>query len=513
MLLLEQYEHFVKEHKEHILSNPVSLLENTVLFENYIEALAEAIEDPEARQAFKKVAQREREFLLTEATNLLGTEAGKAWAVMYYPLLADVYATPVISKILTTFTTNNPQVAIPRKIVKGEIIQLDGSTKTVDLPSTSAVRPSEVVKTVGLGKNNLISLAGIKDVKATINTRYFAITKITITEKYTDSTGTTTTRDIDIDVIIRPDFSGNINGEYEAKDIDGKTIKGYISGKVDFKSGDIILSNTFEYDGSSEIEFKSATVKYRVNVYGSDIGRVRVYVDATDEYKIKVDEDNSFLIELVTEEVQDLKDIYNLDILASAMEVVKLQFVLNKDADVSELLQLSEPEMQAHGNVATVDFNALPSAFNPSNLADLYAVIVPRILKVRNAIRKNAHVEPQYLLCSPNTATLIESLQQYGVMANQANNMKLGPTGSNITFAKFNVVVSETLPDNKIYVVFKAPNKQQAALLDIVYKPLYIEKAVDGGVTKQYLKSRTTVEVVDTKKLGVVELQNVDKVL
>jgi len=510
-LILENYEEFLKENKDVIFSDPVTLFENKVLFESYIKQLAEAIEDEDARKAFIKVAHREREMLLTESSSLLSDNASKAWAIMYYPLLADVYATPVISKILTTFTTNNPQVAIPRKTIKGEIINFDGSKVVIDLPTSKAVRPNKTEVTISEGKSNIFSLIGLTDAKATINTRYFAITEVNLKEV----TSSGTENIITVPVVIRADFTGNIYGEFEAVDSDGEKYVGAISGKVDFNKGEIILSHTpIKYSGQSQITFENAKVSCRINVYGEDKGTVRVYVDAQDTIKLKIDQDSSFFIELIAEQVQDLKDIYNLDVLSSAMEVVKLQFVLNKDADIAELLKLSEPEMKKHGNYATVDFSKLPNSFNPSSYADLYSVIVPKILKVKNRIRKIAHVEPQYLLCSPDTATLIESLQNYGLLSNQkGDTLKVGPKGMTIAFTKFDVIVSEAVPNNKIYVVYKAPNKQQAAIIDIVYKPLYIERSNVNGISKTYLKSRTAVEVVDTKKLGCVDLVNIDAVL
>lgn len=499
MLILEQYESFLKENKSLIEENKAEFLKDPVASKDYIQTLAEAIEDQEAKSAFLKVAQRELEILSEQE---LLTEEGQAWAIMYFPILADVYQTPLISKLLTPFVTSQKRVAIPRKVVQGEIIKLDGTSTTVILPSTQAVKPNKVEVTISEGKTNIFSALSIS-AKAKINQRYFAITNLNLT----DNDGTND-NNIDLSVVIKPDFSGNFYGEatFTAAG-DGKPVTVIVSGNVNFETGEIVLSKTIVTDSSDTITFNNAKVECRINIIGEDLGKVKVKLNVEDNVKIQLDEDSSFFIELVDEEVQDFKDIYNLDLLASIMEVVKLQFALNKDADVADLLKLSEPEMAGYGNTASIDLSAIPSSINPANIADVYSLIVPKILAVASSIEKNAHVTPQYLVTDRKTAVTLETLQNFASsQMNTVGNGKIGPVASAMQYARFQILKSDAVEPGKIYVVYKANVKSAAAMVDIVYKPLYVHKSDVNGVAKQYLKSRTAVEVVDPRKLGVVTI-------
>ena len=499
-LILEQYEHFVKSNRALIEEDPIGFIKNESSFKDYVEALSEAIEEPEA---FRKVAYRERDVILEAAGDVEGSE-GRAWAILYFPILAEVYQTPLISKLLTVFTTSEKRVVIPRKVVFGEIIDLDGTVKsTVELPSSQAVRPDLKTLDVPEGKTNIFTSLSIPSgVKAKINQRYFAITKVKLTDEGNPVT---------IDTVIRPDFSGNFSGVVTFKASgDSKDVTVYINGNVNFETGDIVVTKTIQTDSSDSITFNSVTVETRINVYGKDLGKVKATLKVKDEIKLQLDEDNSFFVELIDEQIQDFKDIYNLDLLASIIEVVKLQFALNKDADVTSLLKLSEPDMNAYGNTASINFGSLPSYLNPANISDVYSLVVPKILAVANNIEKVAHVTPQFLVASRKMATVLETLQSW--VSSQMNTQgegRIGPVASALQYSRFQVLKSDTVDDDKIYVVYKANVRSAAALIDIVYKPIYVHKSDVDGVAKQYIKTRTAVVVADPRKVGVVTVQNI----
>jgi len=76
-------------------------------------------------------------------------------------------------------------------------------------------------------------------------------------------------------------------------------------------------------------------------------------------------------------------------------------------------------------------------------------------------------------------------------------------------FNRSNILDIKLVDDDKIYVVYKANVRSAAALIDIVYKPIYVHKSDVDGVAKQYIKSRTAVVVADPRKVGVVTVQNI----
>jgi len=173
-----------------------------------------------------------------------------------------------------------------------------------------------------------------------------------------------------------------------------------------------------------------------------------------------------------------------------------------------------ESEMAANGNTATADMNQflMPAGdFHPANVIDVAKGVIPYINSVTRKIYKSFRAAPQYIVAGLKTASLLDTLQEHVTNINDvAKGGEFGYRTGDIGFRKQTVVSCMYIPDNKIYLVYKAPNDSlpYSSIVDIVYKPLYIVEEITNSMKRSYVKSRSAVEIVSTNALGCVTVQN-----
>ncbi|MCP4763384.1 MAG: hypothetical protein GY870_16550 [archaeon] len=92
----------------------------------------------------------------------------------------------------------------------------------------------------------------------------------------------------------------------------------------------------------------------------------------------------------------------------------------------------------------------------------------------------------------------------------------LGWSGESAQFLKLKILESYALDGNgateKMYLSTKAPQNalEKASIIDLVYNPLYIVQEVTDGQQRNYVRSRTLIEVARTDGLACIEVLNSD---
>jgi hypothetical protein len=177
--------------------------------------------------------------------------------------------------------------------------------------------------------------------------------------------------------------------------------------------------------------------------------------------------------------------------------------------------------MAANGASRTFDldlFKQSGSIIQPNNVLDIFKSVIPMLSSISRQIRQNFRADPQYLLCGLQTASMLESLQTFvvnmpdmrngeaGFVANSTQHADAGP----ISFRKQIILASASLPEGKIYNIYKAPSDDlsRATIIDLVYKPLYMIDEITNSMKRTFVKSRTTLEFSNIEALGVLTLQN-----
>jgi len=512
-LIFENYYNYIRENSEEF-STPqaaIEMLTSDAAFKSYVNALTEGL-SPNAREVVHAVAEREREMLLEESAQIGPTTVAVGYAVVYFPILTDIYAEPLLSEVCTTHTTNSPIFSIPKVEITGSVQNSDGSTTTYSLPRpTQLVRGSVEYIDIAPNTNNdlfALSVGGIVTANtARVNKRYFVIDSIEIVD---DSTSPDTTTIVD--VFIRPDARGQIHKEFEFTDGSGATVSATLIGNINWETGNVTYSIT--YEGSSGVNYTTQYARSRVmfSATTGDIGRVKVKLKMSN-WDIDVDVRDDFEIELDSETVQDYRDIYNIDLIRTMAEAIKRQIMLNKDWDISYFLGLAEPDMATMGNTETCDLNQFVVAagdYRPANVMDVFKGVIPYLNTVTRMIERNFRAAPQYLITGLKTASMLDSLQEYVVNNQQIHRGEMGYSAKTMSFRKQTVIPCHAIDDSKIYLAFKAPvnDKSRSVLIDVVYKPLYIIEEITNSRKRTFVRSRTCIENVASNGMGLVTIQN-----
>ena len=515
-LIYENYENYINENREEFATpqDAIETLTSDGAFKSYITALTEGL-TPQARDTIMTIAQREREMLLEESIQLGPSANIIGYAVAYFPILTDIYAEPVLNQICTPYPSESAIVTVPKIEITGEVKNSDGSVNSYTLP-----RPTQLIRGatefIDLNPNTNNDLFGLSSgglvtsSTSRINKRYFVIDSITITDDSTSPDTTTV-----VNVFIRPDARGQIQKEFTFTDGSSNDVTAKVIGNINWDTGVVTFSVTF--DGATGVNYTAqyATSRVMFSPTSGEVGRVKVKIKVSG-WDIDIDTRDDFEIELISETIQDYRDIYNIDLIRTMADAIKRQIMLNKDFDISYFLQMNEPEIINYGAAQTVDFDQFTLAsgdYKPSNVLDIMKGIIPYCNTVTRTVERNFRAAPQYIVTGVKTASMLDSLQEYVVNNKQIHSGETGFAEKNITFRKQQVVSCPAIPDDKLYFVFRAPNndKSRSAMLDLVYKPLFIVEEITNSVKRTFVKSRTAIEVTAPAAIGMITVNNLPK--
>jgi hypothetical protein len=521
-LIFENYEGYLKEHQDD-LSTPagaIEMLSSDGAFQAYMTSLTEGLE-PYQKSAVMAVCEREREFLLQESIQLGPSTSIIGYAVTYFPILTDIYADPVISRVATTYPTNKSIITVPKVQLDASVKNTDGTVSKYPMPRAQYLirTKAETLNILPNQSNNLFELSAgyssgeVNSTKTRINQRYFMLTTL---EVFGDSGGDTDTTTL-VSLNIRPDARGQIHKEFQFTDSEGRLGDGTLIGHVDWDSGTVQYSVTFNTVAGVTFVANYAACKCVFSPKTGDIGRVKVSIKIQG-WDVSIDTREDFEIELQTETIQDYKDIYNIDLVRTMSEAIKTQILLNKDWDLAYFLEANESEMAYWGATQSINiskFMDMEGVLSPHTLVDIFKSIVPRIAMNNRIIHRNFRATPQFLVTGLRTGALLESMQNWVANIPSMTQGDVGYQSTTGNFMKQTVLTSPAINDNKIYQVYKAPgdNLSRAVIIDFIYKPLYIIEEITNSMKRTFVKSRTALEVCTPHALGVVEVAGMDDFL
>lgn len=316
-LIFENYDSFLQENKDDLAtpSGAIELLSSDGSFQTYISALTEGLE-PYQKQAVMAVCEREREYLLQESAQLGPSASIIGYAVTYFPILTDIYADPVISRVATTYPTNKSIISVPK-------VQLDASVKNTDGTITKFPMPraqylirakAEGIDLLPNSSNNLFEASAgfaageVNSEKTRINQRYFMLTELEVAGDSGGGTDTTTM----VAINLRPDARGQLHKEFQFTDSEANNGNGTLIGHIDWDTGVVQYSVTFGTTAGMTYSANYVSCRCVYSPKTGDVGRVKVSIKIQG-WDVSIDTREDFEIELVTETIQDYSDIYNID--------------------------------------------------------------------------------------------------------------------------------------------------------------------------------------------------------
>jgi hypothetical protein len=420
-------------------------------------------------------------------------------------MLADIYAKPVLTKLPTVWTTDNPKVQIDYRRYIAEVIDVNGNiVRSEEVPSASLIKPSAVA--FEINGNSSISVAdiisGIDPNTVRLNMAYTKITQVV----WNNGTANQT-----VDVLIRPDYEGKFEAYVNVDDGNGNkgTIK--ITGSVNPDKNTIDVAGVVLSGATGTVEYVGVKGVTGVIFLEDAKATVRIRPDISKAFTFRIEPNNDFMIETDTFKINEYKDLYNIDYIASAMEAVRSQLQLNKEAEIAEELKSAEPIMASYGLVRTIDFANPPINLQSANVYDYFTLIVPKIIGLAREIEKVSKVTPQYILAAPETAAFLEMLQTLAARFTQGDGATpasgvLGPTiASNLSFARFNIIVSHAIEEGRIYLLHKSNLLQNATLVDFVYKPLIMVDWSKKHKQQKFIVTQTKLLLLKPKNVGYIE--------
>jgi len=523
LALFENYENFINEHSDD-LSNPTGALRmitDNGMFRAYMDSLTEGLE-PGPRATVLAVATRQREMLLTESANVPGTNLSLGWTVLSFPILVDIYAEPVISELCTVYPVSSPIASVPRIKIIANIKGFGGTTTQIRIPTMAqSVRPDALaLSTTPATSNNIFTIASAAVTPATvttseyrINKRYTIITSITTRETLVN----TATVDTTTSVMIKPDNRSQFVGTFTYADNAGVDVLGSITGHINYDTG-VFTYNVLYSGGTGTSTFActSAILSVRFIPINTMNGRISVKIE-TEMTDVSIDPNEDFLIDLPPEDVQDYQSIFKIDIIRTLSEAIKRQIMLNKDTDLAYFLAAAESEMGANGASSSLNignYDVTGGQFAPENIIDIFKAVIPRIAIVAGIIRKNFNMYPSYIVAGLKTAALLRSLQTIAVAMPGIGQTigGIGWSGDSAQFTKMKVLESNAIGEGKIYLSTKAPadSLEKTTIVDLIYQPIYVVSEITNGNTRNFVKSRTLIDVLRTDGLGVINVTGLD---
>jgi hypothetical protein len=142
-ILLENYDVFIKDHNDLFddALSAVSTITDDSYYEMYVDKLTEGLEESLVKRV-KPILDREREMYIEEASAILTSPQAIAYAVASFPMLINIYADPMLAKVVTTYPYDKPVMTIPRlRWVAKVIDEVGNATEYLFPTATKMVRP------------------------------------------------------------------------------------------------------------------------------------------------------------------------------------------------------------------------------------------------------------------------------------------------------------------------------------------------------------------------------------
>jgi len=287
------------------------------------------------------------------------------------------------------------------------------------------------------------------------------------------------------------------------------TIK--ITGSINADKGTIDIAAVVLSDKQGTVDYVSATLEIGVIFLEDPKGVVRIKPDISTKFSFRIDVNDQFMIDTDIFQINEYKDLLNLDYLANVLTAIKQQLILNKESEISEELQAAESVALQRGQYKQIDFDNPPINIQAATVFDYFTLVVPKIIGLARKIEKVSKVSPQYIIAAPETAAFLELLRSVATQFTKGNGATpsqgvLGPAvASSLAYSQFQILVSHAIPEGKFYLLYKSNNPQYMTLVDFIYKPLLITQWDKKFKQRKYLTTFDKILLLRPEYTGYIE--------
>jgi hypothetical protein len=510
---INQSESYLLESIQTVLGSATSYktFENTLL-EGLLENASILEED-----AVRGLLNRQRQVLLEDTTVMASPEA-MSFAVASFPMLIDIYAEPMLSKVITVYPYDKSILTIPR--VKWIAISVDeyGATTEYEYPTaTKNLRLN--VKTVLMKQNDnvytglqRVAPAGsplLTPAEFRISNRNLRISKI----KYSvdDGNGNVTPQVADTFGII--DAKGNFF--LDDVQIGSRTFR--VQGNFVVATGRFTWGVTDLTPTSIASTLTDSVIfdelEFQFKLFGNGINKAVMRTKPLmTTVEVNCDLEESWEISEIEEVLQDWKSLWNMDILTLLKDHIKEQMKLNKDAEIADLLYGNIPAAKKYGMYREFDLKAfmagaIGSSTRPTNVMDIFKNIYPIFIDLIDQMRKRIKMEPKYIVCGTKAGSVLKSLQQFETsLLGQVG--EIGQVKGTPAINKFEIIVSDAVEEDLIYLIVKNEQFNLSTILEVTYKPLYVIIETTNSKRRTFIKSRGWIGIVRNEGIATIKVKN-----
>lgn len=510
---------------QQLLENIHSVMGSQTSYANFeaslLNGLTESFDKIE-EDCLRDLLKRQRDVILTEATAVMASPEAMSFAVASFPMLIDIYAEPMLSKIVTVYPYDKPVLTIPR--IKWIAINVDEYGNTTEYEYPTATKNLRLnIKTVRMAQSDNVYAGLQREARKTnpdapllsasefrISNRNIRITKMKVNT--TDDKGNTTSEEVDTFGIV--DAKGNfflddITIGSRAFRIQGNFVVAtgrFTWGVTDLTPANVAsqLTDTVAFE---ELEFQFKLFGYGIN---KAVMRTKPLMSTVE---INCDLEESWEISEMEEILQDWKALWNMDILSLLKDHIKDQMKLNKDAEIADLLYGNIPASKKYGMYREFDLtafmqnNGVGALTRPTNVMDIFKNIYPIFVDLIDQMRKRIKMEPRYIVCGTKAGSVLKSLQQFETsLIGQVG--EIGQVKGVPAINKFEIIVSDAVEEDLIYLVVKNEQYNLSTILEVTYKPLYVIVETTNSKRRTFIKSRGWIGIVRNEGISTIKVKN-----
>lgn len=516
------------------LKNPdsiINILEDDAKFKDFTNILFEGMSNDQISIA-NIICEAQRDFLIQEMSNNIGnSDLAIGYAISYFPILCDTYCTDILGNAILFKQVNSPILTIPRLKMTASVQNSNGTVNNWTFPRAMFLIRSEPedFKLTPKLTHNLFSLSKsstkLTPENSSINKKYFMLKTINVEIK---NEQTQTTETIDHLLMIRPDSRNQFNYDFEIISAENPKIIANctIIGHIVFDSGQLQYDmTTISSDPNYTFTIKYGTFSCLFNSRTTDIGRVKISVKMSGE-DIDISKNDDFEYDLDVETLQEYSDIYNIDLIRTLSTAIKGQLLLNRDHDISNLLKSSIPDTKLNHTYEELQFVPIFDTngyLSPGYYQSIAQLLIPKISLIARYMYYNTTLLPTYILCGIKTSVVLEALQEFIITYPQMraglagyNNKYGDKTINRSSFRSYKIIMSHAIPEDDLYLLYKPTSKDEEVysnIVNFIYKPLYLVEEITNSQKRIFIKTRNTVELLNTSTIGYIHLPDINEYL
>lgn len=516
------------------LKNPdsiINILEDDAKFKDFTNILFEGMSNDQISIA-NIICEAQRNFLIQEMSNNIGnSDLAIGYAISYFPILCDTYCTDILGNAILFKQVNSPILTIPRLKMTASVQNSNGTVNNWTFPRAMFLIRSEPedFKLTPKLTHNLFSLSKsstkLTPENSSINKKYFMLKTINVEIK---NEQTKTTETIEHLLMIRPDSRNQFNYDFEIISAENPKIIANctIIGHIVFDSGQLQYDmTTISSDPNYTFTIKYGTFSCLFNSRTTDIGRVKISVKMSGE-DIDISKNDDFEYDLDVETLHEYSDIYNIDLIRTLSTAIKGQLLLNRDHDISNLLKSSIPDTKLNHTYEELQFVPIFDTngyLSPGYYQSIAQLLIPKISLIARYMYYNTTLLPTYILCGIKTSVVLEALQEFIITYPQMraglagyNNKYGDKTINRSSFRSYKIIMSHAIPEDDLYLLYKPTSKDEEVysnIVNFIYKPLYLVEEITNSQKRIFIKTRNTVELLNTSTIGYIHLPDINEYL